>query len=68
MTFRGFLIIVVLLSLTAILMYINSGKYARQKAEILGYTTVCIEGVNYIQFSTGATVKMNKDGTVSTCN
>jgi hypothetical protein len=68
MSLRGLLIIVVMLAALAALMYMNSGHYIRQKAEILGHSVVCVDGVNYLQFSTGATVKLNKDGSVSTCN
>lgn len=32
-----------------------------------GYTTRCIDGVEYIVFSTGASVKYETDGGISTC-
>lgn len=31
------------------------------------HVTICVEGVNYVQFKTGASVKYNPDGTISTC-
>lgn len=37
---------------------------------LMNYTdhlTICVDGVNYVQFKTGASVKYNADGTISTC-
>lgn len=43
------------------------GQLERSKAYYLGHSTICVDGVNYIQFTSGVTVKYNKDGTVSVC-
>jgi hypothetical protein len=31
-----------------------------------GYAEVCIDGVIYLQFPSGATVKYNRDGSIAT--
>lgn len=68
MALRGILLVVIILLLTLTVAYLRSGKYQQKKAEYLGYSTMCIDGVKYLQFSTGATVKMNPDGTVARCD
>jgi hypothetical protein len=67
MSLRGFLIIVLLLVTILGLGYFKSGKFQKTKAEYLGYSEICIEGVTYLQFSSGATVKYNKDGSLAAC-
>ena len=32
-----------------------------------GATQTCVDGVLYLQFTSGATVAYNKDGTIKTC-
>jgi len=46
----------------------NQGRINQTIAGIKGYSTVCIDGVNYLQFPSGASVKFNPDGKISTCN
>ncbi len=29
---------------------------------------ICVDGVNYLQFTSGVSVKYNKDGSIATCN
>jgi hypothetical protein len=43
------------------------GQGAKIAAKITGYSMHCIDAVEYIQFTNGATVKYNTDGTISTC-
>jgi hypothetical protein len=43
------------------------GKAGRLEAKLTGYSERCIDGVVYLQFTSGATVKYNTDGTVTTC-
>jgi hypothetical protein len=40
---------------------------SRIDAQVTGHSEVCIDGVNYLQFPSGVTVKFNKNGTISTC-
>lgn len=55
----GLLLVVIILS--------SCGKMDKSMASLTGHSTKCIDGVNYLQFSSGATVKYNQDGTISTC-
>jgi hypothetical protein len=43
------------------------GGMSRMWAGISGYDFICIDGVQYIQFTSGVSVKFNKDGTISKC-
>lgn len=44
------------------------GKLDRWVASWTGNSEVCIDGVTYIQFTSGASVKYNQNGTIVTCN
>lgn len=46
------------------LMLVSCGRADKIVANFTGYSTNCVEGVKYIQFSTGATVMYNQDNTV----
>ena len=48
-------------------LYLNSGSFNRQLAVVKGFSRECIDGVQYLQFVSGATVKYNTDGTIATC-
>lgn len=56
-----------LVLIIAIAIYLSSGIFTRKVADLRGHATICVDGVNYIQFSSGASVKYNTDGTISTC-
>jgi hypothetical protein len=43
------------------------GKFDRGVAKITGSAQVCVDGVVYLQFTSGASVKYNRDGTIATC-
>ncbi len=43
------------------------GKVDRLTAAITGYSKVCIDGVTYIQFTSGATVQVDRDGKPVAC-
>lgn len=43
------------------------GKVEQLTAHYTGYSKMCIDGVSYIQFTSGATVQYNRDGKVVTC-
>jgi hypothetical protein len=43
------------------------GAFDRIGAGLTGYTTNCVDGVKYLQFPSGVTVKYNQNGTIATC-
>ena len=44
------------------------GGVGQLEASLTGYSESCVDGVAYLQFASGVTVKYNPDGTVATCN
>jgi len=40
---------------------------SRNVANWRGHSTMCVDGVVYIQFASGASVGYNTDGTIKTC-
>lgn len=42
------------------------GSYSKSVANLKGHSETVIDGVVYLQFPSGVTVKYNKDGSVST--
>ncbi|TGN18226.1 hypothetical protein [Leptospira idonii] len=49
------------------LFLIGCGSISRGCAKYFGSDEICIDGVKYIQFTSGASVKYNKDGSIATC-
>jgi len=49
------------------LLTLGCGSLSRSCAKYFGYDEVCVDGVLYLQFTSGASVKYNPDGTVATC-
>ncbi|MDZ4726886.1 MAG: hypothetical protein SH817_12070 [Leptospira sp.] len=49
------------------LLFVGCGTLSRGCAKYFGSDEVCIDGVKYIQFTSGASVKYNPDGTIATC-
>lgn len=43
------------------------GAWDRTTAKWTGYAKSCVEGVQYLQFTSGVTVMYNQDGTIKTC-
>lgn len=60
----GFLVIVGVASF----LYFSSGYFKRQLAVYTGYSEICVDKVVYLQFISGATVKVKPDGLPVTCN
>ena len=56
-----------LILIAALFMIMDCGKWDRLKASYTGSAFECVEGVKYIQFTSGATVMYNQDGTIKTC-
>jgi len=40
---------------------------SRTVARYTGYSRLCIDGVSYLQFSSGASVEYNANGMIKTC-
>jgi outer membrane lipopolysaccharide assembly protein LptE/RlpB len=56
------------LATVAVLMLSGCGWYERKVvANITGYTKICVEGVTYLQFSSGATPQVNLEGLPVAC-
>ena len=43
------------------------GWFDRVAATATGYARVCVDGVEYLQFTSGSTVAYTRDGKVKTC-
>jgi len=43
------------------------GDISRSMAKWNGHDTQCVDGVKYLQFPSGVTVKYGKDGKIETC-
>jgi hypothetical protein len=55
-------------ALLALLVSIAScGNVDRGVAKLTGSSESCIDGVKYIQFPSGASVKYTRDGKIATC-
>ncbi len=61
---KNFRIVVLILALA---MLTGCGQIERNVATWTGYSKICVDGVEYIQFTSGATVAYNRDGTIKTC-
>ena len=44
------------------------GSVNRSIATITGSEEVCVDGVSYLQFPSGVTVKYQRDGFIATCD
>lgn len=43
------------------------GSAERMGATLTGYSLVCVKGVSYVQFTSGASVQYDQTGKVVTC-
>lgn len=55
------------LFIACLLTVAGCGKFDRHVANVLGSSETCIDGVRYIQFSSGASVKYTREGRIATC-
>lgn len=53
--------------LTATLLVAGCGQFERNVAKWTGYSKICVEGVRYLQFTSGASVQYSPDGKIVTC-
>lgn len=49
------------------LVLMSCGNFDRHVANITGSSESCIDGVRYIQFPSGASVKYTREGRIATC-
>jgi hypothetical protein len=54
--------------LCSLVLFAGCGFFERKIAGYTGYSEMCIDGVSYIQFTSGASVKYGKDGRVALCD
>ena len=45
----------------------STGYGHRKIAEYTGYSRICVDGVEYLQFTSGASVAYNTDGRIKLC-
>ncbi len=55
------------IALLVVLGLSGCGSYRKTVADITGYTKVCVNHVEYLQFPHGVTVQRNQHGGVMTC-
>lgn len=55
-----------IVSICLIALFSSCGKFDRMKAGHTGYSEVVVDGVVYIKFTSGVTVKYNTDGSIAT--
>lgn len=53
--------------LPAIIALAGCGSMERATAKWTGYSEICVDGVTYIQFTSGATVKVDREGKPVAC-
>jgi hypothetical protein len=51
----------------AFLLLAGCGNFDRGLAKVTGSSESCIDGVKYIQFTSGASVKYTREGRIATC-
>lgn len=56
-----------IITLAICLSLVGCGNFDRRVANITGSSESCIDGVKYIQFPSGASVKYTRDGRIATC-
>jgi uncharacterized protein YceK len=60
---------VIVFSLLIVVGFAGCGSVDRGMASITGTgTETCVDGVLYLQFTSGVTVKYNQNGSVATCS
>lgn len=54
--------------LSVVFLLSGCGVLDRASAGITGYSRVCVDGVSYLQFTSGVTVEYDKSGSIKLCN
>ena len=54
--------------LFAAVMLTGCGWFDRAGAVVTGYSKACVDGVEYLQFASGATVAYTREGKVKACS
>ena len=58
---KTLILVIVLLTMT------SCGRFGRWWAGVSGYSTECVDGVEYLQFVSGVTPKFKPNGSLSLC-
>ena len=66
-SFWGGLAVLILCLLAMAWLYTKTGTYQRQVAQMTGYSKVCVDGVQYLQFISGAAVQVDLNGKPVAC-
>ena len=56
-----------LISASLVLMLSGCGWFERATGMVTGFSRMCVDGVQYLQFTSGASVAYSPDGKVKTC-
>jgi hypothetical protein len=51
-----------------IILLTGCGAFSKTMAYLTDYSRYCINGVSYLQFTSGATVEYTKEGNIKTCD
>lgn len=51
----------------SLLLLTGCGAWERSVASFSGWSSVCVNGVSYLQFVSGVTVEYTPDGKIKTC-
>jgi hypothetical protein len=57
----------IVIVLSSMLFLAGCGAWERTKANYTGYSKLCVDGVTYIQFTSGATVHVDRTGKPVAC-
>lgn len=61
--------IVMVVVLVSVVIFMSScGMASRIGASLTEYSRICVAGVSYLQFTSGASVEYTPDGKIKTCN
>jgi hypothetical protein len=57
----------IIISLSIVFLLSGCGAFERSVAFLNSYSKICVDGVEYIQFTSGASVSYNVDGSIKVC-
>ncbi len=51
----------------SVFMLTSCGKISQADAQLNGYSSICVDGITYLQFTSGATAKIDSNGKPVKC-
>lgn len=45
----------------------SCGQLSRMIGYVTGWSRICVDGISYIQFTSGASIEYTQDGKIKTC-